>query len=930
MKKLFSLFVVALFAMSAWADTQYCGHVVTGTNHGHKLTISFTKEGESTYSLIMESDAAFTGYNAPGSNFHANNITGDDSGKTHVSEHLSQNGNILTYSVISSTTPNLYVGDFYVNYSDGEEHYMIPTDEDWSVTCSFTKDYTITAYVPDGNAAPYIHFWGEDFDPGTWPQMTATAYANTYTYTVTDAPMSGIQVLFSHSSKNTADQALITEDAFYNVYWSGDTYTAVPTTAHNMIDVTIKVNADQTPKIHFWGVADAPADFASDPDMTLVAGYTDWYEYTVSNVDENNGVNYLIRLGSEQSADQNTLTDVCLNASIDNNEVTLSSTECPAQVVPDAPHASGKGFGTYQATGVALYNFDGDFAGTIACGSVSLYVVTVGNVIYYKAIAENEGTFQDGTDYFCQLRTRKDDDTEMREHWAREMSNDKTTRWTAFGGANNPDLAPYGDVMHLNTYMVMTGCGARTIQTIEYHRDYINNPIIDVVAPTLTSAVKSNVTGGYQVDMVSPATEEIFYYLVDETSGSKYVSLTSSITIPSDESGTPHTISCYAVDFNGNMSSKIEVTLEMTPFSLDEAATQPDFTNKITRVVYSDATSPVVNNNFSKNQWSWITYTENEIAGDHQLLYNTNNTTYWTALGSDAGNTAIEANAGYNDGEHTGLDVRGMTYMHVDLWVDRNASNVNVFLRNDKLATVNLTEGWNYLDLALDAMPEATLSNIQFIKFDGFNVSSVKHFALDNIYFWKEAPKAYDLTTADTDWYSLYLDYAVTIPSGMAAYTGEVSNDALNVTAIETGVIPANTAVLVKSTAAGTYTFDETTSAAFNGTNDLKGVLEATTVESILTANPNHKLLVLGSKEGVVGFYNKETNSVAANRAYLLVNVPAGETPAPIRIIEVENTATAIDALEGSANDVVKFIENGKILIMKNGVVYDVLGNVIR
>lgn len=187
-------------------------------------------------------------------------------------------------------------------------------------------------------------------------------------------------------------------------------------------------------------------------------------------------------------------------------------------------------------------------------------------------------------------------------------------------------------------------------------------------------------------------------------------------------------------------------------------------------------------------------------------------------------------------------------------------------------------------------------------------------------------PKSYDLTTADTDWYSLYLDYAVTIPSGIAAYTGVVNNNGLNVTAIETGVIPANTAVLVKSTAAGTYTFDETTSAAFSGSNDLKGVLTATTVESILTANQNHQLLVLGSKEGAVGFYNKTSGSVAANRAYLLI--PTNAAPA-LRIIEVENTATAIENTEAS-DLAVKFIENGQVLIMKNGVIYNVLGQVVR
>jgi hypothetical protein len=48
-----------------------------------------------------------------------------------------------------------------------------------------------------------------------------------------------------------------------------------------------------------------------------------------------------------------------------------------------------------------------------------------------------------------------------------------------------------------------------------------------------------------------------------------------------------------------------------------------------------------------------------------------------------------------------------------------------------------------------------------------------------------------------------------------------------------------------------------------------------------------------------------------------------------IRIIEAENGATNIENVE--ANEAaVKFIENGKLYIKKNNVVYDMMGTIVK
>ena len=56
---------------------------------------------------------------------------------------------------------------------------------------------------------------------------------------------------------------------------------------------------------------------------------------------------------------------------------------------------------------------------------------------------------------------------------------------------------------------------------------------------------------------------------------------------------------------------------------------------------------------------------------------------------------------------------------------------------------------------------------------------------------------------------------------------------------------------------------------------------------------------------------------------------PAVGAPAIIRIIDEENNATSIERLDGKT-DAVKFFENGQIYILREGVVYDALGRIVK
>lgn len=228
------------------------------------------------------------------------------------------------------------------------------------------------------------------------------------------------------------------------------------------------------------------------------------------------------------------------------------------------PIPSNNGFGTYQGR-VDLYDWNGDYAGNNACGQVDLYVVTWGNDILFKAKAV-DAKFE-GDEYMAQLRTRNADLSDaIRETWGKAVADDGATRYSEYGNTynNHSGLVGYGETFKMWSYMVIAGCGARTMKTMTYTRDHINNPIADNTAPTLSGA--ANVTSTAEnITIALPAvtSEEVFYMIKDEAHNKQYISITPSFVLPQDGSGVTYTYSCYAVDFNGNMSNPLTAEVSL-------------------------------------------------------------------------------------------------------------------------------------------------------------------------------------------------------------------------------------------------------------------------------------------------------------------------------------------------------------------------------
>ena len=133
--------------------------------------------------------------------------------------------------------------------------------------------------------------------------------------------------------------------------------------------------------------------------------------------------------------------------------------------------------------------------------------------------------------------------------------------------------------------------------------------------------------------------------------------------------------------------------------------------------------------------------------------------------------------------------------------------------------------------------------------------------------------------------------------------------------------------MIVKGTAAGTYTFTEKKDAeagTYEG-NDLKGVTVETAVADLKAAGT---VLTLGVKDGKVGFRKPNNDKVSANKAYLDYVAPAAGAPAFVNIL-LPGEATGIQGIQSvqqkSADSAIynmmgqRVGANAKGLILMNG-----------
>ncbi len=222
---------------------------------------------------------------------------------------------------------------------------------------------------------------------------------------------------------------------------------------------------------------------------------------------------------------------------------------------------------------------------------------------------------------------------------------------------------------------------------------------------------------------------------------------------------------------------------------------------------------------------------------------------------------------------------------------------------------------------------DATVSAIAIL--DGFNDSEVatatftiKEEEVVETEEWITSIISCDKESCSASSYStLYLDYAVELPSGVKAYRGVLNAEEATLTLyqIKTGVVPALCAVIIENTHVGSsITLTKTTTTA-TYTNDLKGTLVA--IAGIAPSN----YYVLGHTEQYhLGFYHPNSTTLAANKAYIEWS-SSNARSLTIKRGDDEET-TAISEMESIENAVIYNLLGQRVYHMESGKIYIVNG----
>lgn len=176
-----------------------------------------------------------------------------------------------------------------------------------------------------------------------------------------------------------------------------------------------------------------------------------------------------------------------------------------------------------------------------------------------------------------------------------------------------------------------------------------------------------------------------------------------------------------------------------------------------------------------------------------------------------------------------------------------------------------------------------------------------------NIVTFVKVPESFDVTVSDAGYATLYYGEALTIPSGVKAYTIKVEDDYAVATEI-TGTIPSKTAVVLQAEKS-TYTFPTTLHEAFDGENDLQGTLVA-------TATPTG-CCTLAVEEGIPGFYSYTGDTVVANKAYYIAS---SEAASNLRIVFDNDTLTSIiTAAQENGGQAIYDLQGRRVVKTQNG-----------
>ena len=171
-------------------------------------------------------------------------------------------------------------------------------------------------------------------------------------------------------------------------------------------------------------------------------------------------------------------------------------------------------------------------------------------------------------------------------------------------------------------------------------------------------------------------------------------------------------------------------------------------------------------------------------------------------------------------------------------------------------------------------------------------------------------------------YYSTSFDSAnkYALPAGVEAYVADLSGANLLLTKIaeEGEVIPANVAVILKSSVDQfTLTVSDADAVTFTATNDLQG-------SDTQIATPANCYVLAGTNG--VGFYHYNGTNLNPHKAYVIYS----GSQAPRRMPFVFEQTTGVENVQNSDIRSQKVVENGQLIIIRNGVRYNAAGQNVK
>ncbi|MBR0182967.1 MAG: hypothetical protein IJQ05_06810 [Bacteroidaceae bacterium] len=186
----------------------------------------------------------------------------------------------------------------------------------------------------------------------------------------------------------------------------------------------------------------------------------------------------------------------------------------------------------------------------------------------------------------------------------------------------------------------------------------------------------------------------------------------------------------------------------------------------------------------------------------------------------------------------------------------------------------------------------------------------------------KALVKAHKLTVGSLGYATFCLPYQVFIPSGIYAYKAQLDESTVNLTKINQSeglILPQETGVVINSEP-GEYEFIAGFGTAISVTdNSLVGLTEDTTL-------PQGAYIL--TKSGDKAVFKQATGTLKANKAYLNAGSNSRQQ---LSIIWTGDDPTGISSIFNTNNpEDGKFFHNGRIFIVKDGIMYNVAGQMMK